>query len=60
MLLDPFKSSLTIKDQSLKVQRRDLLLHTVLGSLSVPAIVPLAFAEEGEFPLNIQNIHYMF
>ncbi|PWA79718.1 psbP family [Artemisia annua] len=38
--------SLTINNQSLKIQRRDLLLHTVLGSVSVPAIVPLAFAEE--------------
>nr|GEU70217.1 PsbP domain-containing protein 3, chloroplastic isoform X1 [Tanacetum cinerariifolium] len=38
--------SLTIGDQSLKFQRRDLLLHSVLGSLSLAAIVPLAFAEE--------------
>ncbi|KVI07580.1 Mog1/PsbP, alpha/beta/alpha sandwich, partial [Cynara cardunculus var. scolymus] len=35
-----------IYDQSLKVQRRDLLLHTVFGSLCLPAMVPFAFAEE--------------
>ncbi|XP_071710242.1 psbP domain-containing protein 3, chloroplastic [Rutidosis leptorrhynchoides] len=39
--------SLNIEDKSLKVHRRDLLLHTVFGSLFVPAMVPLAFAEEG-------------
>lgn len=37
---------LTIEEQSPKVQRRDLLLHTVFGSLSVPAMVPFAYAEE--------------
>ncbi|KAL7582614.1 psbP domain-containing protein 3, chloroplastic [Lactuca sativa] len=37
---------LTIEEQSLKVQRRDLLLHTVFGALSIPAMVPFAYAEE--------------
>ncbi|KAK1441536.1 hypothetical protein QVD17_07514 [Tagetes erecta] len=42
-----FWSNQIVEDRSLKVQRRDLLLHTVIGSLCVPATkVPFAFAEE--------------
>ncbi|KAL8233531.1 hypothetical protein R6Q59_019631 [Mikania micrantha] len=41
-----FESSQVVKDQSMKVQRRDLLLHTVFASFSVPAMVPFALAEE--------------
>ncbi|KAI7747746.1 hypothetical protein M8C21_008309 [Ambrosia artemisiifolia] len=37
---------LTVEDGFLKVQRRELLMHTVFGSLFAPAMVPLAFAEE--------------
>ncbi|KAI3762320.1 hypothetical protein L1987_52745 [Smallanthus sonchifolius] len=40
------ESSQIVEDKSLKVQRRDLLLHTVFGSLFVPAMVPFALAEE--------------
>ncbi|KAL8199856.1 hypothetical protein R6Q57_013424 [Mikania cordata] len=35
-----------VKDQAMKVQRRDLLLHTVFASFYVPAMVPFALAEE--------------
>ncbi|KAM0005321.1 hypothetical protein Hdeb2414_s0213g00835281 [Helianthus debilis subsp. tardiflorus] len=38
---------LVVEDRSLKVQRRDLLMLAVFGSLFAPAIVPIAFAEEG-------------
>ncbi|XP_076918096.1 psbP domain-containing protein 3, chloroplastic-like [Bidens hawaiensis] len=40
------QDSCVVEDGSLKVQRRDILMHTVLGSWFVPAMVPLAFAEE--------------
>nr|KAJ0187764.1 hypothetical protein LSAT_V11C900475910 [Lactuca sativa] len=46
IVLGSFETSLTIEEQSLKVQRRDLLLHTVFGALSIPAMVPFAYAEE--------------
>ncbi|GJS25500.1 retrotransposon-related protein [Tanacetum coccineum] len=49
--------SLTIGDQSLKFQRRDLLLHSVLGSLSLAAIVPLAFAEEEGYRIYTDDVN---
>lgn len=60
IVLGSFETSLTIEEQSLKVQRRDLLLHTVFGALSIPAMVPFAYAEEGnKFPLNIQYLYHI-
>ncbi|XP_024969184.1 psbP domain-containing protein 3, chloroplastic isoform X2 [Cynara cardunculus var. scolymus] len=48
---------LSIEDQSLKVQRRDLLLHTVFGSLCLPAMVPFAFAEEEGFQIYSDDVN---
>ncbi|MFS7943104.1 hypothetical protein Hanom_Chr06g00496411 [Helianthus anomalus] len=42
-----------LTDGSLKVQRRGILMHTVFGSLFAPAMVPLAFAEEGKDTLKL-------
>ncbi|MFS7991732.1 hypothetical protein Hanom_Chr12g01074091 [Helianthus anomalus] len=50
--------SLNVEDGSLKVQRRGLLMHIVFGSLFAPAMVPLAFAEEGKHTLKL-NMQYV-
>ncbi|MFS8004458.1 hypothetical protein Hanom_Chr13g01226061 [Helianthus anomalus] len=50
---------LNVEDGSLTVQRRGLLMHTVFGSLFAPAIVLLAFAEEGKDTLKL-NMKYVY
>ncbi|CAH1440744.1 unnamed protein product [Lactuca virosa] len=57
IVLGSFETSLTIEEQSLKVQRRDLLLHTVFGALSVPAMVPFAYAEEEGFQIYSDDVN---